>query len=74
MTRIRLPNRRGTTNATACGTPPALATSSTGRFGEVFLQNTKPGSQSDINARDAAIVTSIARDACGVPSFPSREH
>jgi hypothetical protein len=31
-----------------------------GRLAEVFLQNHKPGSQSDVNARDAAVVTSIA--------------
>jgi hypothetical protein len=27
---------------------------------EVFLQNSKPGSQSDINARDAAVAASLA--------------
>ena len=37
-----------------------------GRLAEVFLQNHKPGSQSDINARDAAVVTSIALQH-GVP-------
>jgi hypothetical protein len=31
-----------------------------GRVGEVFLQNHKPGSQSDFNARDSAIVCSLA--------------
>ena len=56
-----------------------------GRLAEVFLQNHKPGSQSDINARDAAVVTSIAlqhgvplevirrallRDSHGVASSP----
>jgi len=31
-----------------------------GRLAEVFLQNHKPGSQSDMNARDSAIVASLA--------------
>jgi hypothetical protein len=37
-----------------------------GSVGEIFLQNHKPGSQSDFNARDAAIVTSLALQH-GVP-------
>jgi len=56
-----------------------------GRIGEVFLQNHKPGSQSDANARDAAVAASLAlqfgcpletlrrallRDARGNPSTP----
>src|SRR5262245_54322208 len=55
------------------------------RIGEVFLQNHKPGSQSDANARDAAVAASLAlqhgcplevlrrallRDAHGRPSTP----
>jgi hypothetical protein len=40
-------------------------TATVGRFphggiGEIFLQNTKPGSQSDSNARDAAVAASLA--------------
>ena len=31
-----------------------------GRPGEIFLQNHKPGSQSDANARDAAVAASLA--------------
>jgi hypothetical protein len=31
-----------------------------GRIAEVFLQNHKPGSQSDSNARDAAVAASLA--------------
>jgi ribonucleoside-diphosphate reductase alpha chain len=31
-----------------------------GRIGEVFLLNHKPGSQSDSNARDAAVAASLA--------------
>jgi hypothetical protein len=56
-----------------------------GRIAEVFLQNHKPGSQSDANARDAAVAASLAlqhgcplevlkrallRDAHGRPSTP----
>jgi hypothetical protein len=56
-----------------------------GRVLEVFLQNHKPGSQSDANARDAAVAASLAlqfgcplevlrrallRDAHGRPSTP----
>jgi hypothetical protein len=58
---------------------------SDGRVGEIFLTNTKPGSQSDSNARDAAIAASLAlqfgcplevlqrallRDSQGRPSTP----
>ena len=31
-----------------------------GRVGEIFLTNTKPSSQSDVNARDAAVAASLA--------------
>jgi hypothetical protein len=31
-----------------------------GRVAEIFLQNHKPGSQSDSNARDAAVAASLA--------------
>jgi hypothetical protein len=31
-----------------------------GRLAEVFLQNHKPGSQADMNARDSAIAASLA--------------
>jgi ribonucleoside-diphosphate reductase alpha chain len=56
-----------------------------GRIAEVFLQNHKPGSQSDSNARDAAVAASLAlqhgcpletlrrallRDEQGRPSTP----
>jgi hypothetical protein len=62
--RTRLPNRRpsetfeldiGGLHYTA-----TVSRLSNGRIAEVFLQNHKPGSQSDINARDAAIATSLA--------------
>ena len=56
-----------------------------GTIGEVFLQNHKPGSASDANARDAAVAASLAlqfgcpietlqrallRDSHGSPSTP----
>jgi hypothetical protein len=56
-----------------------------GRIGEIFLQNHKPGSQSDSNTRDAAVAASLAlqfgcplevlrrallRDSRGNPSTP----
>jgi hypothetical protein len=56
-----------------------------GRVAEIFLQNHKPGSQSDSNARDSAVAASLAlqhgcpievlrravlRDPRGAPSTP----
>jgi hypothetical protein len=56
-----------------------------GRPAEIFLQNHKPGSQSDSNARDSAVAASLAlqhgcplevlrravlRDSAGRPSTP----
>ena len=56
-----------------------------GAIGEIFLQSRKPGSQSDANARDAAVAASLAlqfgcpletlrrallRDSHGQPSTP----
>lgn len=32
----------------------------TGEVGEIFISNTKPCSQSDVNARDAAVAASLA--------------
>jgi hypothetical protein len=89
MTRESLPNRRlaESFNFECCG----LAYTATigrfrdGRLAEVFLQNHKPGSQSDSNARDAAVAASLAlqhgcpletlrrallRDSQGRPSTP----
>jgi len=68
--RRRLPNRRASVNvelvvaglrytATFSRYPDGLPY-------EVFLQNHKPGSQSDFHARDAAIVASLALQH-GVP-------
>jgi hypothetical protein len=64
MTRNRLPNRRmGETFELECGGLKYVCT--VGRFadgsiGEVFLTNSKPSSQSDVNARDAAVAASLA--------------
>jgi hypothetical protein len=88
-TRARLPNRRAaeTFELEVHGLRylATVARFADGRLAEVFLQNSKPGSQSDVNARDAAVVTSIAlqhgvplevirkallRDLSGQPSSP----
>jgi ribonucleoside-diphosphate reductase alpha chain len=89
MTRQRLPDRRASTSFEfVLGTLRYTATVSRfadGRIAEVFLQNHKPGSQSDSNARDAAVAASLAlqfgcpletlqrallRDSQGRPSTP----
>jgi hypothetical protein len=63
-TRERLPNRR--TSITFDFEQDGLRFTCTysefadGRLAEVFLQNHKPGSQSDMNARDSAIAASLA--------------
>ena len=62
--RQRLPNRRaaetfelevGSLRYTA-----TLGRYADGTVGEIFLQNHKPGSHSDSNARDAAVAASLA--------------
>jgi ribonucleoside-diphosphate reductase alpha chain len=62
--RNRLPNRRAsTTFEIEVAGLRYTATFSRGNAGqvlEVFLQNHKPGSQSDANARDAAVAASLA--------------
>ena len=62
--RERLPNRRASESFTfECGGLRYHATISyfaDGRIGEVFITNIKPSSQSDVNARDAAVVASLA--------------
>jgi ribonucleoside-diphosphate reductase alpha chain len=87
--RNRLPNRRPaeTFELEVAG---LRYTCTVGRFsdgtiGEIFLQNHKPASQSDCNARDAAVAASLAlqfgctlevlrhallRDSQGRPSTP----
>jgi hypothetical protein len=87
--RKRLPDRRGseTFNVEVAGLRYAVTVSryADGTVGEIFLENHKPGSQSDSNARDSAIAASLAlqfgcaletlkrallRDSRGHPSTP----
>jgi hypothetical protein len=89
MTRERLPNRRPaeTGNLEVAGLMYyyTVGRFPDGRIGEIFLQNHKHGSQSDANARDAAVAASLAlqfgcpldvlkrallRDSQGRPSTP----
>jgi ribonucleoside-diphosphate reductase alpha chain len=68
--RERLPTRHASEQiAFTCGGFKFIATVSrflNGRLGEIFLTNGKCGSDSDISARDAAVVASIALQH-GVP-------
>jgi hypothetical protein len=87
--RKRLANRRACTNfeieVAGLRYTATVGRFPDGRVGEIFLQNHKPGSQSDSNARDAAVAASLAlqfgcpletlqgallRDAQGHPSTP----
>jgi hypothetical protein len=84
--RQRLPNRRAAeTFELEVGSLRYTATIgryADGTVGEIFLQNHKPGSQSDSNARDAAVAATLAlqhgcplqrallRDSHGRPSTP----
>src|SRR6516164_10822180 len=89
MPRERLPNRRPSeTFSLGCGGlryTCTISRGSDGRVTEIFLSNPKAGSQSDANARDSAVVCSIAlqhgvpletichallRDARGIASSP----
>ena len=64
MAREHLPNRRASEQiAFACGGFKFVATIirfPDGRLAEIFLTNGKYGSDSDVSARDAAVVCSIA--------------
>jgi hypothetical protein len=68
--RQRLPNRRGSEQiAFECAGFRYVATVSRfadGRLAELFITNGKCGSDSDVSARDAAVVASIALQF-GVP-------
>jgi hypothetical protein len=68
--RARLPNRRASEQiAFECGGFKIVATISRfpdGRLAEIFISNGKCGSDSDVAARDSAIVCSIALQY-GVP-------
>jgi hypothetical protein len=87
--RRRLPNRhQSVTFGLECNGLKYTATFSRfddGSISEIFLSNTKPSSQSDVNARDSAVAASLAlqfgcpletlrrallRDARGVASSP----
>ena len=55
--------RRSESFSFTCGGQNYHATVSwfdTGEIGEIFISNSKPASQSDVNARDAAIAASLA--------------
>jgi hypothetical protein len=64
MTRMRLENRRASeTFSFECGGLRYTATISRfddRRIAEIFLSNTKPSSQSDVNARDSGVAASLA--------------
>jgi hypothetical protein len=62
--RDRLPNRRGSTvlefELRGLRFTASYSCFADGRVAEIFLQNHKPSSQSDSNARDAAVAASLA--------------
>jgi hypothetical protein len=68
--RQRLPNRRHSTTfsfeVAGLRYTATISYFDDGRLGELFLTNHKSGSQADANARDAAVVCSIALQY-GVP-------
>lgn len=63
-TRERLPNRRSSTTFQfelhGLHYTASFSCFADGRVAEIFLQNHKPSSQSDSNARDAAVAASLA--------------
>ena len=62
--RERLPNRRASSifefEINGLRYTASISRFADGRIAEIFLQNHKPGSQSDSNARDAAVASSLA--------------
>jgi ribonucleoside-diphosphate reductase alpha chain len=62
--RERLPNRRASTTFElelhGLRYTASFSCFANGRIAELFVQNHKPGSQSDANARDAAVAASLA--------------
>jgi hypothetical protein len=70
MTRQRLPNRRSSetfaVTAQNLRFTAAISRFDDGRLAEIFLVNHKAGSMADCNARDAAVVCSLALQH-GVP-------
>src|SRR5262249_36376058 len=88
-TRMRLPHRRANESfdleVAGQRYTATIGRHTNGAIGEIFLQAHKPGSQSDANARDAAVAASLAiqfgcpletlrhallRDSHGQPSTP----
>jgi hypothetical protein len=72
--RRRLPDRRGTVTITFTWRDHTYTLSyarfEDGAVGELFLQNSKPGSQLDSYARDAAIAASLAmQHGCGIDTL-----
>jgi len=69
-TRARLPNRRFSETfgieAQGLKFTATISYFNDGRLAEIFISNHKAGSQADTNARDAAVVASIALQY-GVP-------
>jgi hypothetical protein len=70
VSRTRLPKRRGSTTlaveSQGMGFTATISRFDDGRLAEVFLTNHKNGSMADTNAKDAAVVCSIALQY-GVP-------
>jgi hypothetical protein len=64
MSRERLPNRRLAEHfeleVAGLKYTATVGRLADGRVVEIFLQNRKPGSQSDFNARDSAVAASLA--------------
>jgi hypothetical protein len=64
MTRERLPNRRVSEifelELNGLRYTASVSRFPDGRVAEIFLQNHKPASQSDANARDSAVAASLA--------------
>jgi hypothetical protein len=62
--RRRLPQRRASesfeVNAAGLRYTATVSRFEDGRIGEIFLSSKKPSSQADTNARDAAVICSIA--------------
>jgi len=63
--RERLPNRRASTTFAielhGLRFTASVSRFADGRIADIFLQNHKPGSQSDAKARDSAVAASLAR-------------
>jgi hypothetical protein len=72
--RRRLPHRRSSTvfefELRGLHFTASYSCFADGRVGEIFIQNHKPSSQSDSNARDAAVAASLAlRHGCSLQAL-----